>query len=189
MTEVAERDENPIFFEDQERWPALNTLPVAMVSSIAVAAPPNYTKQIQLFDDWNNWICAGGGFVQVLDAVLDHVLKGKATALNAIDAACHAFYNSALDMNTALLAGIKDMQNGKAPSVTFTPSKLPPWPAKKKPDLFSSAWLAIRPVLMAVEKKLMAKDPTSPIVVALGGVIANGDNIVTVLQKYYPSWG
>lgn len=168
---------------------ASSAVPDVMLAVDTIASDPAVQQQIADYTKWNEWLVAGAGLIETMDAVLIKTIKNK-TAQTAINAACHTFYDAAQGMNKDIVDAIKGLEKNppEQPTVEFPPSTLPDWPDTSKPNLFSSIWDLTKPLLQMLDEKLVASHPDSPIVVALGGLISAGDNIVNTLSKYYPEW-
>ncbi|MCT4581550.1 MAG: hypothetical protein N4A35_09050 [Flavobacteriales bacterium] len=146
-------------------------------------------QQINDYTKWNEWIVMGANLVQTMDAVLLKAVSNE-KAITAINAACHSFYDAAVGMNNEIVTAINGLEATPPvePVVEFPPNTLPPWPITSKPNLFSSVWGTVQPLLQMLDQKLVKTHPDDPIVVALGGLISAGENIVDVLSTYYPKW-
>jgi hypothetical protein len=160
------------------------------ISDTPASGTETVPQQIADYTKWNEWLVAGGRLVETMDAILIKTISDP-NAQNAINAACHSFYDAAQGMNKQIVAAIKDLEQTPPvqPTVEFPPSDLPDWADKSKPNLFSAIWDTAKPLLQMLDEKLVASHPNSPIVVALGGLIIAGDKIVQTLSTYYPEWG
>jgi hypothetical protein len=165
-------------------WAAMEIVEAPVESANVIS-----DTQLAVYIKWNEWLVIGGGLVETMDAILIKTISDP-NAQNAINAACHSFYDAARGMNKQIVEAIKDLEQTPPiqPKVEFPPSDLPDWPDKSKPNLFSAAWYTIKPLLQILDEKLVASHPNSPIVVALGGLIGGGDKIVQTLSTYYPEW-
>ena len=159
------------------------------ISDTQASGTETVKQQIDDFNKWNQWLYAAGGFIETMDSILINKLQSP-DAKNAVDATLRAFYAALDDMNKQIVSAINDLEQNPPvqPTVEFPPSTLPPWPDNNKPNLFSSAWVAVKPLLEQLDEKFLASNPNEPIVVALGGLIAAGENVVKILSDYYPDW-
>jgi len=163
---------------------------VEMSGSTPASVNETITQQIADYTKWNEWLVAGAGLIETMDAILIKTINDQ-TAQTAINAACHSFYDAAQGMNKEIVLAIQGLEKNPPvqPTVEFPPSKLPDWPDTSKPNLFSSVWNVAKPLLQMLDQKLVTSHPDAPIVVALAGLISAGDKIVKTLSTYYPEWG
>lgn len=182
---------------DSKDWPPLKLVAPPAKSDAMLAedadggTPTNGTdpiqKQLDEYNKWNTWLFEAGKLIQLVDGALDKYLTDK-TAINDIDGGLRAVYKAVEDMNNDIVDAIVGLEKKPPvqPKVEFPPNKLPDWPDGDKPNIFSAAWGVIKPVLEDIDKKLVASHPGAPIVVALGGLIEAGDDMVKILKKYFP---
>ncbi|MCK0127585.1 hypothetical protein [Erythrobacter sp. F6033] len=170
-----------------EDWSELNIQAANPKPSLCPKpASGKYGKAIAKFKCCNEVINGVGVGAQGLKIyVMGHPLSNPAEQ-KALITALYVFNRAINAMSTGLTNAIYQMDAGNPPTVTFTPGSLPPWPSGKPADLLTSIWNVINPILLKINQGIDKKYGTDPLVIALGQLIQSGDQLIQVIEHFYP---